>query len=131
MQLRSFYPLSTLDVARVRRKYQGLPACTTLMFTFRSQGAWAPRSLGTRLTLAPLVKIGSLVTTSFSSSSNLPHQTYVHVKLRPNVYHNGVDGFTLFCHMGSHKMKGTDSQIYHVARQLSDITYVILAISLS
>ena len=34
---------------------------------------------------------------------------------------------TLFCHMGSHKMKGTNSQIYHVARQLSDITYVIIS----
>ena len=35
---------------------------------------------------------------------------------------------TVCCHMGSHKMKGTDSGIYHVARQLSDmanITYVI------
>ena len=36
------------------------------------------------------------------------------------------------CHMGSRKMKGTDSGMYHVARQLSNmvnITYIILAIS--
>ena len=46
---------------------------------------------------------------------------------------HGSLGVKKNCHMGSHKMKGTDSGKYHVARQLSDmanITYVILAISL-
>ena len=33
----------------------------------------------------------------------------------------------LSCHMGSHKMKGTDSGIYHVARQLSDMANIVAA----